>query len=199
MESGVREGERMGFLRRYRAIILGMILVPVNVYFLLYMEVGFRNVTGGGAGPYPSTISLFANTILFLIVLTVLNGLIGRIAARWLAPRTLTPDPSPSEGRGELRSEDHPPRPSEGEGSGVRVRRLGGGGAYALERGELLVIYVMLTISTAIVSIDYMDVLMPMITYPFRFATPENRWAQIMLPHIPSWISVSDPEVVKGW
>lgn len=152
MESGVPEGEQMGFLRRYRAIILGVILVPVNVYFLLYMEVGFRNMSNAGAGPYPSTISLFANTILFLVALTVINGLIARGAF---------------------------PRP--------------------LERGELLVIYVMLVISTAIVSIDYMDVLMPMITYPFRFATPENRWAQIMLPHIPSWISVSDPEAVRGW
>ena len=63
---------------RYRAIVLGTMLVPVNVYFLLYMEVGFRNMSNAGAGPYPSTISLFANAVLFLIVLTLLNGLIAR-------------------------------------------------------------------------------------------------------------------------
>lgn len=135
-----------------RAIVLGTLLVLVNVYFLLYMEVGFRNTSNLGAGPYPSTISLFANAILFLVVLTVLNA----VAARRF-PRA------------------------------------------ALERGELLVIYVMLTISTAIVSIDFLDVLVPMMPHPFRFATPENRWAQIIQPHMPPWLTVSDPDALKGW
>ena len=151
MENGIEMDQPQRLAPRYRAIVLGAMLVPVNVYFLLYMEVGFRNMSNAGAGPYPSTISLFANTVLFLIVLTLLNGLI----ARWFDA--------------------------------------------ALERGELLVIYAMLTVSTAIVSIDFLDVLVPMMTYPFRFATAENRWAQIILPHIPSWISVSDPDAVRGW
>ena len=61
-------------------------------------------------------------------------------------------------------------------------------------------IYVMLTISTSIVSIDFLDILVPMMTYPFRFATPENRWAELILPHMhPGWISVSDPAAIKGW
>ncbi len=136
-----------------RAIILGLILVPVNVFVLLYMEVGFRNSSSGaGAGPYPSTISLFANTILLLVMLTALNGLLVR-----------------------------------------RFPRI------ALDRGELLVIYVMFVVSTAIVSIDFLDVLMPMIPFSFRFATPENKWAETILPHIPTWISVRDPEALRGW
>ena len=69
----------------------------------------------------------------------------------------------------------------------------------ALDRAELLIIYVMLTISTAIVSIDFLDVLVPMITYPFRFATPENRWAEIILPHISPLISMRDPEALRAW
>jgi len=141
-----------GPLRRYRAIVLGLLLVPLNIFLLLYMEVGTRSVTGEGAGPYPSTISLFANTILFLIVLTVLNGLYARRFA-----------------------------------------------ASALDRAELVIIYVMLTVSTAIVSIDFLDVLVPMMAHPFRFATPENKWAQIILPHVSPWISVSDPVAMKGW
>ena len=138
--------------RRYRSVILGFLLVPVNVYFLMYMEVGGRSVTGSGAGPYPSTISLFGNAILFLVFLTVLNSLYAR-----------------------------------------HFRRS------ALDRAELIVIYMMTVTATAIVSIDFLDVLVPMMTYPFRFATPENRWAQTMLPHISSWISVSDPEAIRGW
>ncbi len=57
----------------------------------------------------------------------------------------------------------------------------------------------MLTISTAIVSIDYLDVLVPMITFPFRGATNENDWARVLWPHIPPWLSVRDPEAVRGW
>ena len=141
-----------GWLRRFRAIILGLILIPINVYMLLYMEAVTNASAGSGAGPYPSTISLFANTILFLVILTVINSLFAKRFA-----------------------------------------------SSALNQAELLVIYVMLTISTAIVSIDFLDILVPMLTYPFRAATPENRWAETILPHIPRWISVSDPAAVKGW
>ena len=144
--------EPSGFLRRYRAIVIGTLLVPLNVYFLMYMEVAGRNVYGWGAGPFPSTISLFGNTIMLLVILTVLNGLLARKFP-----------------------------------------------TAALERWELLVLYVMTVISTSIVSIDFLDVLVPMMSYPFRFATPENRWAETMLPHISSWISVSDPEALRGW
>jgi len=151
-EKWIQRHEESGLTRRYRAIILGLLLTPVNVLLLLYMEIATRSVTGSGAGPYPSTISLFANTILFLVVLTLLNSLY----ARWFAKS-------------------------------------------ALERGELLVIYVMLTISTSIVSIDFLDVLVPMMSFPFRMATPENRWAETILPHIPSWISVRDPRALDGW
>ncbi|MHB0998714.1 MAG: DUF6785 family protein [Armatimonadota bacterium] len=152
-QTEARESAVRGSLPRYyRAIVLGCLLVPVNIFILLYMEVGFRSSSSWGAGPYPSTLSLFANTILFLVILTLLNNLIAR---RY--PQT------------------------------------------ALVRGELMVIYVMLTISTAIVSIDFLDVLVPMISHPFRFATPENKWEQIIQPHIPAWISMRDPEALKAW
>lgn len=138
---------------RLRALLVGLLLVPINIYILMYMEVATnRGVAGTGGGPYPSTISLFANAILFLVLLTVINSI---------------------------------------------LRRSFGG--LALSRAELLVVYVMLTVATAIVSIDFLDVLVPMMTFPFRAATPENGWSQLILPHIPSWIGVSDPDAVRGW
>jgi hypothetical protein len=141
-----------GLWRRWRAVALGVALVPVNIFVLMYMEVVTKWGSAGTGGPYPSTVSLFANAILFLIVLTVLNALFAR-----------------------------------------RFEHA------ALERAELLIIYVMITISTAIVSIDFLDVLVPMMTYPFRFAGPESRWVELVHPHIPTWISVRDPIAVKGW
>lgn len=136
----------------YRAISIGALLVPINVLLLLYMEIGTRNTLGWGAGPYPSTISLFGNTILFLVALTAVNALILRCAPR-----------------------------------------------LALHRSELLITYVMLVISTAIVSIDFLDVLVPMMTHTARYATPENHWAQIVLPYISPLVSVQNPEAVKSW
>lgn len=133
-------------------MLLGLVLVPVNIYILMYMEVVTRWGIAGTGGPYPSTVSLFANTILFLVVLTVTNA-----ALEKRFPRR------------------------------------------ALERAELLIVYVMLTIATAIVSIDFLDVLVPMMTYPFRFATSENRWVELVHPHIPTWISVRDPMALRGW
>ena len=134
-------------VRIWRAILIGLVLIPINIYFLLYMEMARK-----GGGPYPSTISIFANCILFLVALTALNSALARLTPRW-----------------------------------------------ALGQAELLIIYVMLMISTSIVSFDYLDVLVPMLTYPFRMATPENKWAEIIWPHTPRWICVSDPAAIKCW
>jgi len=54
-------GSGVSWFRQFRSIIVGLLLTPVSVYYLLYMEQGRK-----GGGPYPSTISLFANCILFL-------------------------------------------------------------------------------------------------------------------------------------
>lgn len=58
-----------------RAIALGALLIPFNAFWIVRLErVMF--------GPYPSTISLFANVVFVLFVLTGLNGLCRRIAPR---------------------------------------------------------------------------------------------------------------------
>ncbi len=111
------------------------------------MEQGRR-----GVGPFPSTLSLFANCVLFLLILVLANRALTRL---W--PRQ------------------------------------------ALSQGEILVVYVMLVISTAIMSFDFVDALPPMMAYPFRMATPENRWREMLWPHIPDWISVRDPVALEGW
>ena len=69
----------------------------------------------------------------------------------------------------------------------------------ALRRAELLVVYVMLGIASAMAAHDAMQVLVPMLTWPYRFARPENRWAELILPYLPRWLMVSDKEAMRGY
>ena len=49
----------------------------------------------------------------------------------------------------------------------------------ALSKGELLIIYMMMCIATSISALDCMQVLMPLMSHAFWFATPENEWAKL--------------------
>ncbi len=69
----------------------------------------------------------------------------------------------------------------------------------ALRRAELMVIYVMLAIASTLAAHDAMQVLVPMLTWPYRFARPENRWAELFIPYLPKWLTVSDPVAMRGY
>src|SRR5689334_14814565 len=59
-----------------RAVTLGLLLVPVNSFWVLRMEeVMF--------GPYPSLLSLFANVIFVLFLLIGINALLRRFLPRY--------------------------------------------------------------------------------------------------------------------
>jgi hypothetical protein len=70
---------------------------------------------------------------------------------------------------------------------------------WALSQGELLTIYVMLNISSALIGHDQIQVLIPMLTHPFYFATPENNWESMFHRFIPEWLSVRDPAALKAF
>src|SRR5437870_809603 len=65
-------GERAGVVR-LRAIVLGLFLVPLDSLWIIQME-RIR------AGPFPTTISLFANAIFVLAVLVLLTQASRRFA-----------------------------------------------------------------------------------------------------------------------
>ncbi len=69
---------------------------------------------------------------------------------------------------------------------------------WALNRAELIIVYVMLTIGTSLAGLDGMQVLLPVMSHPFWFASPENRWDQIFADS-PSWLTVSDPQTLYGY
>ncbi len=77
------------------------------------------------------------------------------------------------------------------------VRRLRP--SLALGRGELVIVYTMLTISTSISGHDMLQVLVPLMTTGYWFATPQNRWESMLDNTTPSWLLVSDQEVLYGY
>lgn len=60
----------------------------------------------------------------------------------------------------------------------------------ALNRKEFIIIYAMLVTGSSLAGLDYIVNLVAQIPHVAAFATPENRWAQLVLPHLPSWLTI---------
>jgi hypothetical protein len=125
-----------------RAILLGALLIPINAFWIVRLEKVLF-------GPYPSTISLFAN-IVFLLFLFV--G--GNLLLRQFAPRL------------------------------------------AFGQGELLTIYTMLAISTALAGLDGVGILSQIMPHGVWFG--ETRQYTGFLDVFPDWLVVKDREVLRG-
>ncbi|MDE0505875.1 MAG: hypothetical protein OXI86_17495, partial [Candidatus Poribacteria bacterium] len=63
---------------------------------------------------------------------------------------------------------------------------------FSLKPSELAIIYIMLCIATSLFGHDMMRQLIPMMTNPFWFATPENEWEQLFFRYIPRWLTVDN-------
>src|SRR5207249_9074848 len=135
-------GESPGRALSARVLLLALVLIPLNCYWIIQME-------RVRAGPYVTSISLFANVVFILLLFVTVNAGLHR----WW-PR------------------------------------------FALRRGELLLLYVMLSISSGICGMDLIQVLMQIIAFPFYFATPSNRWAQDLFPILPTWLTVHDTAAI---
>ena len=60
-------------------------------------------------------------------------------------------------------------------------------------------VYVMLCLASTIAGHGFMQMLIPIITHPFWFATPENEWKALFWRYIPSWMGVDELSVLKGY
>ncbi len=121
-----------------RAIILGLLLIPVNTYFIMANHLKFWSTL-------PTTMSLIYNVVITLVVLIPFNLLLRRFLPR-----------------------------------------------FALKQGELLTVFVMLSLSSAIAGHDMMQTVIPTITDGFWFATPENEWRQVFWRYLPAWLTTND-------
>ena len=67
---------------------------------------------------------------------------------------------------------------------------------YAFNRAELLIVYIMTSISSGIVGDQFMAVFLPGLANPFWYATAANAWATKLWPHLPMHLMVSDTHAV---
>ncbi len=67
----------------------------------------------------------------------------------------------------------------------------------AFSTAEMLLIYTMLAIGASLAGHDMIPSLIMHMGHPWRYATPENRWAETFIPYLPKWLSVSDARVLK--
>ncbi|MEE3259923.1 MAG: DUF6785 family protein [Candidatus Latescibacterota bacterium] len=69
--------------------------------------------------------------------------------------------------------------------------------SWALRTTELVVVYAMMIVASAIPTWGLVTNLFHILTRPFYYATPENRWADLLQPLIPSWLAPRDLEVAR--
>ncbi|MCS6777490.1 MAG: DUF6785 family protein [Chloroherpetonaceae bacterium] len=69
----------------------------------------------------------------------------------------------------------------------------------AFSPAELLVIYVMMTVSTVVSSSGGLHFLIPTITAAFWYADESNGWANLFHAYIPEWIAQRDRDALRGF
>lgn len=129
----------------FRSVLLALILLPINAYWVVQMEVVRYSA-------HPTTISLFFNTVFILLVLTVLNRGVKKIAPR-----------------------------------------------AALERGELLLIFGVLSVGSCACGHDMLQVFVPMLSWSFKHADSSNNWANVINPYLKSWLFISDESIYREY
>ncbi len=65
-----------------------------------------------------------------------------------------------------------------------------------LTQGELLTVYAIAAATTGIASSGGVHFLVPALTAPIYYASPENNWRELILPHIPWWFIPQDRAAV---
>ncbi|MBM3498941.1 MAG: hypothetical protein FJX74_09750, partial [Armatimonadetes bacterium] len=128
-----------------RAIVLGLLLMPVNAYWVTVAEVRWYSLDG-------SCLPLFITPVFILFCLAVLNLLLNRLRPR-----------------------------------------------QAFSQVELLVVYIMLVIGETLAGHDFVQNLFGVLGHPYRFATPENKWAELFHQYLPNWLVVADESALRGF
>jgi len=68
----------------------------------------------------------------------------------------------------------------------------------ALRQGELLVVFSMVSLATAMAGVDFLSPLIGMMPHGYWFATPDNGW-QKFWDFLPAWLTVRDKTALTGY
>ena len=69
----------------------------------------------------------------------------------------------------------------------------------AFNRSELLTIYIMLNLSSALVGHSMLQILPPTMAAPLALATPENDWENLFGRYLPEWLALNDKQALGGY
>jgi hypothetical protein len=69
----------------------------------------------------------------------------------------------------------------------------------ALTQAELLTVYSMVCIASCVCGHDGIQVLMPIFSWSFWMAAPENKWETLFNPDLPRWLTVRDMRTLQGF
>ncbi len=69
--------------------------------------------------------------------------------------------------------------------------------SWGFDRSELIVIYIMMIVASAIPTWGFTANLIALLPSVFYYATPENEWAQLLHPHVTEWLVPQDPEAIR--
>ena len=67
---------------------------------------------------------------------------------------------------------------------------------FALGKADLVLIYAMLLLASAVPTQAFVGYLIPVISGLYYYATPENRWGELFFPHVTSWLAPQDRQTV---
>lgn len=71
--------------------------------------------------------------------------------------------------------------------------------AWVFSQIELLTIYIMLNIGSALAGHDFIQVLVPVMTHVFWFSNATNRWEELVWKNVPEWLSVRNRETLESF
>lgn len=69
----------------------------------------------------------------------------------------------------------------------------------ALTRGELISIYVFMSILGVFMSYDMFLPLVSIMVHAFYFASPENEWRDLFWSYLPDWLTINNSEAVRAF
>ena len=130
---------------RIHCFLLGLLLIPINCYWIMQIEVNWY------AG-HPTTISLFFNAMLFMVLVAIING-----GVRFLLPKL------------------------------------------AFNSAELVTIYAMVCMASAMGGHDMIQVLTPMLTFHQYGANPENNYAELFSGNLPEQLLVVSEDAIRNF